>query len=348
MNRMINSDVFRYRLLRHLVYWASIIVFFALLWGSFHDDYFKQFLLQLLYLPDKLIPTYITLYVLMPRFLLKERYGVFFAWLIPILLLSGFLHWVIALYIELPIFSPDEYWGPLLYIPKIIKAATYIYPYVLVAFIIKFLKHWYRQQKETEELAKGKLEAELKFLKTQLHPHFLFNTLNNLYALTLKKSDKAPELVLKLSDLMDYMLYECDTDRVKLSREVQFVRNYFEIEKIRYGDRLETEVMITGEVGKKEIAPLIFLPFLENAFKHGTSKELDKSVITFELDTQDHYIGMTIVNSKPISALKSEKQNGIGLHNVRRRLELQYGQENFTLRTEDHQDEFKVTLEIRS
>ncbi len=277
---------------------------------------------------------------------MKERYTKFFLYLVLVLVLSGVIHWYITLFIEKPLFYPDEDWGGYWNPAKIIKSVTYVYPYVLVAFLIKFLKHWYRQRQETQDLIKGKLEAELKFLKTQLNPHFLFNTLNNLYALTLKKSDTAPELVLKLSDLMDYMLYECDTDRVPLEREVQFVKNYFEIEKLRYGDRLKVDIKVNGSLSNREIAPLLFLPFLENAFKHGISTDLDKSWIEFNLTVTETNIEMTLRNSKPKSPIELPKNNGIGLQNVKRRLQLQYGNTDYSLTTDSDSTYFSVSLNL--
>ncbi len=115
-------------------------------------------------------------------------------------------------------------------------------------------------------------EAELKLLKAQIHPHFLFNTLNNLYGLTLEKSDEAPDLVLRLSDILDYILYRCDEKYVPLTEEINMIKNYLEIEKIRYSEKLSLETNFPDKTSAFKIAPLILLPFIENAFKHGVSK----------------------------------------------------------------------------
>ncbi len=349
MYEWINSNKFLPRLTRHLVFWVTIVLFFVVLYGSFNDKYWHQLQLQLLFLPDKVIPTYFALYFLMPRFLLREKYTQFFGGLVVILLLSGWLHWTLQYFIEQPIYYPGEYWGPYLYPAKILKATTYVYPYVLVAFLIKFLKHWYEQQQVTAELAKGRLETELKLLRTQLHPHFLFNTLNNLYALTLKKSDKAPELVLKLSELMDYMLYECgDTERVPLDREVQFVKNYFEIERLRYGDRLDIKSHFSSHSSDLMIAPLIFLPFLENAFKHGVSADLEDVWIDLDLRVEGNELQFRIRNSKPPGPTTNGNGNGngIGLKNLRRRLELQYGEGSHELTTSSTADTYEAHLRL--
>ena len=348
MYEWINGNSTFSRISRHVVFWVLVVGYFTVLYGSFEEDYWQQFELQLLFLPDKLIPTYITLYVLMPRLLLKEKYTGFVIWLLTILMLSALLHWTLSYHIERVYFYDNEYWGPFLHPAKMIKGLTYVYPYVVLAFSIKFLKHWYSQKQRTAKMEKGRLESELKFLRTQLHPHFLFNTLNNLYALTLKKSDQAPELVLKLSDLMDYMLYECgDSEWVPLEREIQFIRNYFEIERLRYGDRLEIKLEVNGGISGKEIAPMIFLPFLENAFKHGASADLEKVFIHVNITADENQLSLRMKNSRPPHEPPHHGNgHGIGLKNLKRRLELQYGSERFKLITSDQKDSYESTLSL--
>ncbi len=337
------------RISRHVAFWVFLIVFFTLLYGSFREDYLKQLQLQLLFLPDKLLPTYITLYVLMPRLLLREKYTAFFLRLVGVIIAAGLLHWAISYHVERVYFYDNVDWGPFIHPAKMLKGVTYVYPYVILAFSIKFLKHWYAQKQRSATMEKGRLESELKFLRTQLHPHFLFNTLNNLYALTLKKSDMAPELVLKLSDLMDYMLYECgDSELVPLEREIQFVRNYFEIEKLRYGDRLEIKLDVNGGTSGHEIAPMVFLPFLENAFKHGASADLDKVWIHVEVTVENDELRFSMKNSKPANAAPlNGNGHGIGLRNLKRRLELQYGQDQFEFSTLDEQGVYEARLRLQ-
>lgn len=348
MYEWINGTSAFARISRHTAFWVLLMVFFTLLYGSFADDYGRQLQLQLIFLPDKLLPTYITLYILVPRLLLKEKYTAFVLWLLGVLLAAAFIHWTISYHIERVYYYNNESWGGFFYPAKIIKGVTYVYPYVILAFSIKFLKHWYDQKQRTSKMEKGRLESELKFLRTQLHPHFLFNTLNNLYALTLKKSDQAPELVLKLSDLMDYMLYECgDSELVPLEREVQFIRNYFEIEQLRYGDRLDIKLEVSGGLTGKQIAPMIFLPFLENAFKHGASADLDKVWIHVSITIEEDRLRFSMKNSKPLNGQPlNGNGHGIGLKNLKRRLELQYGEEQFELITSDQQDTYETTLRL--
>jgi LytS/YehU family sensor histidine kinase len=194
-------------------------------------------------------------------------------------------------------------------------------------------------------LTQEKLQAELRFLKTQIHPHFLFNTLNNLYALTLKKSERAPEMVLKLSELINYMLYECTGDEVSLTKEIKFIRNYGDIEKMRYGDKLDIDIRVSGNVNDRKIAPLVLLPFVENCFKHGASEELQQSWVKVTIDVQPHVTIIKVENNKAtINGIA--KKEGIGIQNVKRRLDLIYpGQHE--LKIINGQETFLVILAIQ-
>ncbi|ELR70179.1 putative two-component system sensor protein [Fulvivirga imtechensis AK7] len=332
---------------KHILFWLAFISFFAVLWGSFNDDYFHQFELQLLYLPEKLLATYITLYILLPSFLLKEKYILFFFWVAIVLLIAGLIHWLTAYYIERPIYYRYDDWGSVWHPAKVLKSATHIYPVVVLATMIKFFEHWYRNQQATQNLAKEKLEAELKFLRAQVHPHFLFNTLNNLYALALKKADNTPEVVLKLSDLLNYMLYECNTDQAPLDKEIKLVENYVALEKLRYGDRLDVSMRVKGDISGKVIAPMLVLPFVENSFKHGTSSETEKAWISIDLTVKGNLLTLKVDNSKSNHETDDEKQyrEGIGLKNVKRRLELLYGG-SYELKILDTDESYLVVLKL--
>ena len=145
---------------------------------------------------------------------------------------------------------------------------------------------------------------------------------------------------------MDYMLYECDEDRVSLKKEIDFVRNYVEIERFRYGDRLDFDMQVSGDLSSHRIAPLIFLPFLENAFKHGIGADVHKSWIKLEVRVNQGKLAMTLKNSQSGPSPNANGKNGIGLRNVKRRLVLQYGEENFTLETEQKPSEYIVNLNL--
>lgn len=341
--------LFKNRALQHIVFWVVHLVFYALLYASFDENYKKAFFEELLYLPVKIIFTYFTLYYLLPRFLLKGQYPTFFTWFLLCSFAAGLVQRYIALTFDYPIYYPESLADPFFYFPKIIKAFVGIYPVTFTAVTIKLLKYWYSNQKAQQILTQEKLQAELKFLKTQIHPHFLFNTLNNLYALTLKKSERAPEMVLKLSELINYMLYECRSDEVSLSKEIKFIRNYVDIEKMRYGDKLDVDIRVSGEVGDRKIAPLILLPFVENCFKHGAGEDLHQSWVKVTIDSHPDHLVIKVENSKGENGNGNGRvrDEGIGIQNVKRRLALLYPNKH-ELKIINGEETFLVILSINS
>jgi len=207
-----------------------------------------------------------------------------------------------------------------------------LYFIIMIAVAINQIKLAFRMQKQNADLEHKKLsaelklkEAELKLLKAQIHPHFLFNTLNNLYGLALEKSDLTPDLVLRLSDLLDYMLYQCSQPKVSLKTELGHLHNYIQIEQIRYGKGLKLQINQKGESDSLQIAPMLLLPFVENAFKHGISKQVRDPFVRISIDIQDDYLKFSIENSKS-NGVNTEDHytKGIGLRNVKKRLELLY------------------------
>ncbi|MEC7755560.1 MAG: histidine kinase [Bacteroidota bacterium] len=345
-NLLFNSP----RIVWHLVFWAVYILFFGIVYGSFEEKYTLQILIQSTDALVQLPAVYLTLYVLMPVYLFRQRYARFFGWLIVLILTFSMLAWIGYLLVQQPLFWPeDTYRSPIINIGKILKFTTKIYPVVFLAVVIKWFKYWYLEQKKNQQLVEDKLEAELKFLKAQIHPHFLFNTLNNLYALTLKRSKDAPEVVLKLSELLDYMLYECNADKIPLSKEVRLLQGYIELEKIRYGERLNVSFNMTKENGEKMIAPLVILPFVENAFKHGASEELEDSWISIDIASKDKSLTLKVENSKSNHTDSEDHfsyKEGIGLKNVKRRLEILYPEQH-ELNIHESSDSFLVVLKLK-
>jgi two-component system, LytTR family, sensor kinase len=193
--------------------------------------------------------------------------------------------------------------------------------------IFAIVNDWFRQQKEREELKNQTMQSELNFLKSQINPHFLFNTLNSLYAHTLKKSDEAPEIVLKLSEMMRYMLYECNEKEVFLRKEVQYLGNYLELEKLRQTKNTKLNFKVNGDVSDQKIVPLLFIPYIENSFKHGINNSISDSYVDIQLNIEAHNIQLVVENSKTdvvAQSISGRKSGGIGLINARRRLDLLY------------------------
>jgi two-component system LytT family sensor kinase len=209
---------------------------------------------------------------------------------------------------------------------------------------LKFVKDSILNQQKQEEKEKQYLETELKFLKSQIQPHFFFNTLNNIYSLTLKKSDQAPEVILRLSDLMSYMLYDSTAALVPLGSEIGYLRNYLEIEQLRFGQRLTVSFTIEGRMEEARIPPMILILFLENSFKHGVKNNISHILLTVSLKVADGSLHFRVEN--PVSEEESHgENNGIGLKNVRRRLDLLFG-EAYTLDTREQERKYIVSLNM--
>jgi two-component system, LytTR family, sensor kinase len=254
---------------------------------------------------------------------------------------------VIVYYMTYPIFFPGQKPSYAFLQINWFYNFTNIYLVVGVVSVIKLSKISFEQQRNARELDQEKTEAELKFLKSQIHPHFLFNTLNNLYALTLDKSDKAPEVVLKLSDLLNYMLYECNEPYMLVTKEIILLENYLSLERIRYGEQLDLSFQVTGEIIGKRLAPMLLLPFVENAFKHGVSKVRKDAGVSILLDCSENILSFLVRNScamLPDHDLAGYTE-GIGLKNVKRRLELLYP-EKHKLELEQTDKEFSIQLMI--
>ncbi|WP_235298364.1 sensor histidine kinase [Portibacter marinus] len=220
--------------------------------------------------------------------------------------------------------------------------------YGSISTIFQIILDWQKGSVEKMELQHKNTESELNFLKSQINPHFLFNTLNNLYALTLKKSDQAPEIVLKLSEMMRYMLYECNEERVPLRKEVNYLENYLELEKLRQKKNIKIDFLVSGLIKDQKIAPLLFIPFLENSFKHGLSNQLSGGYVKILMKISENDVHFSIDNSKAESAPNpnGKKSGGIGLVNVKRRLNLLYP-DSHELSIKDSPNNYCIDLKIK-
>ncbi len=301
---------------------------------------------QLKYLPAFFLVVYPILYFLIPRFLEKRKFFLFAIGLILIIFLVGGTY---ANLLKLNLSSMNsigDYAGF-----DLTKGGKNMLPFIHVAGIamaIKFIKKAYLQESRALHASHQKSISELELLKAQIHPHFLFNTLNNLFAHTLRNSDDAPQIVVKLSELLRFMIYESKAAFIPLTDEIQLLNNYIELEKLRYGKELNFSFSISGKTGEKWIRPLLLIPLLENSFKHGMSQQLNEKWISLDIRINENRLIFLLANSKN-SELQIQKnypkESGIGLENVRRRLELLYPMEySFEINNEDNQ--FRVILDL--
>lgn len=333
----------------HLTFWMMYVLYHTFLFGYMRQDFLYPLKYELYDLPVKILASYFVAYVLIPRFLLKRKVWSFGGFLVVTLLTASFLQrlfhrQVIGRFIE----PEQEYFTLYPTTALVFKTVISIYPIVVVVALIKIMKHWYEQDRKHQQIQKEKITAELSYLKSQIHPHFLFNTLNSLYALTLKKSDQASKLVLKLSQLLNYLLYDSNKQTVPLEKELELIENYISLEKIRFGDRLKLSYHFSGNVQEMKIAPLLLLPFVENSFKHGANRQTEEVWVDIRIAEEDNALLLKISNSKEASTQQPEEANeGIGLQNVMRRLELIYGKENYQVKMEDLGDQYSVELMLK-
>jgi sensor histidine kinase YesM len=329
---------------QHLLFWLSYILYEAVSTNWNDTD---RLVIELtpsvivIILPVTIILTYINLYILMPLYYYRRRYVYYCIALFMLLLSGGLLMRFFTHEFILPwekIHNPIRYarenknfWIPV----RILRLAIQAFPVIAITMLIQAMRHAFEHEKKLREAEQQQFSAELGLLKAQINPHFLFNTLNSLYALTLKGSDRAAKLVLRLSDLMHYMLYDAGSDKVLLNNEIKYLENYISIEQMRFVNQLELSFQYAGDTANKMIAPLLLLPFVENAFKHGIGW------ITIQLNVVENRLFLTVQNS---SAMHQPGQ-GLGLKNVRRRLELIYP-DNYTLNISSHDDSFEINLKI--
>ena len=218
----------------------------------------------------------------------------------------------------------------------------YALVYIVLGTIVFFLDHQLRSQKKEAQLTQERINAELAFLRSQVSPHFLFNSLNNIYSLSYKKSDKAPDAILKLSELTRYMLYE-KQDIILLEKEWQYILNFISLQELRYESPLDVNVEMVGDIHTTYIAPHLLIPFVENAFKHGNVQDKESPLI-IRLAVNENEIIFEVKNK--IAFQQKDKDGGIGLENVRRRLELLYPAAH-ELIIKRQNDTFDIFLKIK-
>jgi len=284
---------------------------------------------------------YTNFYLLIPRFLKKKKYIFYIFWLIVTFSISSLF--IITLF---SLFQKQSF-SRHLFSTHFLTSATY----VAITSLAKFLTDWIELQDISlryHKIEREKLEAELNTLKAQINPHFLFNSLNNIYSLSLINSGKTPRLILKLSDLMRHVLYESRENFVPLKKEIEFIRNFIELQQIRLNEKIEISFTMEGDAGNAFVIPLIFEPFLDNAFKYGPRSFSEGAYIHIFLNVQEKFLLFKVENScEEKEPVKTDQAHGIGLTNVRQRLACLYKKEDYDLEISKKENIFTVRLSLR-
>lgn len=293
-------------------------------------------------LPILILPTYFIAMFAVPRYLKTSQWPAFLFWVLVAALFVFFarikwMEWVN--YLE---FNEHYQMPP----SKALKNIIRDYSIIALAVCIYIIGDYRQKQQLNERLYKAKAEAEIKLLKGQLHPHFLFNSLNNIYSLALVKSDLTADSILKLTELLDYLVYRAGMEKVPLAKEVELLENYTGLEQLRYGEKLKIEQDIALKNDAVQVAPLILLPFAENCFKHGGAGKDGLFRVNISLRADDQQLVFQIANSKKKGRGQATVSGGVGLQNIRQRLELLYPG-NHRLSIDDGTENYQVRLEIR-
>jgi len=331
----------------HIWFWLSYFAFSVIRWGSYYEDYLYSFKSNLVTFSLSMILVYFNIYFLFPKFIVTKKYKKYIVFFIITLCVFYIVR------TELIYVLINENVWPESDLPQ----KAYSFNHIVVVFLtgiydigfvttIKLTADWIYERKRVENLQKIQLKTELQFLKAQIQPHFFFNTLNNLYALTLEKSDKAPEVVLKLSEIMQYVLYDVKEPKISLLTAINYIQNYLDLERLRYSVKITANTNIIGSIEDVLVPPLIFLPFIENCFKHGAKNNDHFEInISFE-NILDKWLIFIVDNSfENKEVFNKNIKGGIGIQNVKRRLQLLY-KDNFELKTSIVKQKFQVYLKF--
>lgn len=331
-------------ILPHIAFWIFRTILF---YRSFMIDGMVEFFWYhvVWLLPIEIIAVYFTAYVLVPKLLLEKKYW----WFVFSILLSGAFFIAMARLIRYEFIYPEVYprglKRPLFYFPAMFNITISMYSYVFLFSGIRVFQSWIKDQKRRQELEKQNLNSELALLRSQINPHFLFNTLNNIDSLVFIDQTKASDAILKLSGIMRYMLYEANTEIVPLEREIDYIMSMVALLRLRLKNPGFIEFEVRGNPAGKQIPPMLLVPFIENAYKHG--KKSGKSPgIKFLLDIGDNDIRFESWNTYDVqNKHNKDKVGGIGLNNVQRRLKLLYDKQH-EFEYERKNGQFHVRLHI--
>ena len=334
----------------HTAFWLSSVVLLTLLYGHFTEQYTATFWFVCLLMPVIMATVYFINYYLIPRYLFPARWFWFGLYFMYTLVVSVFLQLCVVIFsfIKLSEYRYQEM-NPIS--SDLAFLVFGVYFIVFLATSIKLLRYGYKvraslyqaQQKDLEIQHKLR-ESEFKLLQNQIHPHFLFNTLNNIYGLAREKSDTLPDSILQLSDMLDFLLYKSTKKLISLQEELKLTKDYLKLEELRFGKRLKVKTLIEVEDLGTEVPPLCLFTFIENAFKHSFSENSHALFLSYEVLQKGDQLDITVVNSTHSESITGS-QGGIGLTNLRNRIAYLYP--TFELKTFKDNKQFKSTLHIK-
>lgn len=335
LNRIIRISI-------HIFFWFCAWFFFFFYYKRYSEVNIYTFVASLINLVVAIATVYTFNYYLIPQILLKNQRKKFIAFAFVSIVLFFYIQLLLTLFLVVKLLNANHRLFPEMI--DVVMLFFNMFFIVFVAISIKFYKRWSAKDYQEQKIQKEKVEAELQMLKTQINPHFLFNTLNSIYVLAMKKSEQTASTVMKLSDMLDYILYKIDSPKIAISNEVQILKDYIELEKIRFTDRVNLDFSTSFISKDIQIPPMLIIPFVENAFKHGVAKSMEKSWIEISVKEVGQMLNVEVSNSINQSPAKS-KTGGIGILNVKKRLNILYS-DHYNLDIFEKNNRYDVFLSI--
>jgi two-component system LytT family sensor kinase len=329
--------------LHHLFFWVFYVAFWLVITYNEEVPFFNRLLNVSIPIVFHAVVAYFNIYFLVPVLLKKKKYFSFSVALLLSITLVCFPLMYLLYQLNREI-AGGFFWNIKFFFLNAVSASYT----VMIVTALKLFFDWYKTENQTRQLVALQTETELKYLKSQIHPHFLFNSLNNLYALSLKKSDQTPEVILQLSEILRYVLYEAGEKKVSLDKEVSYLKNYLEIERLRMGERVKIEMSVSGNFDSYEIEPMLLIPFIENAFKHGPGLNPGPGFIYIRMILDNNEFIFSVENNVSDKKLvyANDSSGGIGLANVKKRLDLLYSS-GYELTLNESEGVFSVLLKLK-
>ncbi len=332
----------RWQILWHVFFWVTLIsLCLFIVRGDTKLSNDDILVLFVLYPCINITLFYFNFLVLMPRFLDRQKYWLYIGSIVVAIVFYGFVKYGVAVYFKQFILL-REHKHEVHFTQYFISTVFASLLFLVLSTALKFSTDWFLNERIQRDLENQRLSAELAFLKSQINPHFLFNSLNSIYSLAYQRSETTPEAILKLSEIMRYMLYECNDNKVELTKELQYIRNYIDLQKIRFANKAFIDLKVNGDMEDQRIVPLLLIPFIENAFKHGVANNA-LTPIKLAIEVGASHLQFYIQNKKHNN--NRDIIGGIGLNNVKRRLDLLYPGK-YNLQIHDETDNYTVELSL--
>ena len=360
----LNAISYQKIIIMHLLFWIGYLSLSVFVFAG-REDFDRALLISAIQIIPQMIIAYINMELLIPKFFIKKKYFYY----VGLVILCFALLYLFYEFVLPEVYShlrqpsprgqeggrwmrgespgrPDRQFFSAIRKMRLVYSFTQTLAIFFLSTAFKTSQLALKREKEASDLKSENLNSELKFLKSQINPHFLFNALNNIYALSIVKSEKTPETILKLSEMLRYIIYDCNADKVPLQKEMNYINNYIDLQKLKDDQITAIDVDFSNADPKCMIAPMIFIPFIENSFKHSKIEDVEHGWVKMKIYNEGQQLHFWIQNCVPAQRFTKDSQGGVGLENVTRRLELIY-QANYDLKIDQEKDVYTVHLTIK-